>query len=210
MRLASSIQLFRSSFVRFAFRSVLPAATLFVAVLTSGCMTIPDPAVSLDHRAARPVPLKNVLVIVDYKLDVEATGGGAARENVRKQFYGPIGEAMADAVKAAGGTPTLVYVTRSEQLPIASGDYSHVWVQRISNLIRVSGDGGNWVEHLRWRGSLAHRPAPGAHLVNAYEMDYRSDGFRCFGIQVFAGKEECRAKVKALLNSQLNKYLAES
>jgi len=190
-----------------AFRSKSLVASLLLAVLASGCMTIADPVVSLEQRQASPVPLKNVLV-VDYKLDVVATRSEARKEAFRKQFYGPIGELMAEAVRAAGGTPTLAYVTDVDELPTVRRDYSHVWVQRIYHLTRVSDSGGEWVENLRWKATLAHRPAPEAALVNAYEMNYRSDGFRCFGIQVFAGKEECRAKVKALLDGQLKNYLA--
>lgn len=191
-------------------RSFSMTALLLVAALATGCMTIPDPVVSLDRRQAAPVPLKKVLVIVDYKLDAESTPGAARAENLRTHFYGPIGEAMADSVRAAGGTPTLVYVAQVEQLPTASADFSHVWVQRIEHLTRVSGSAGQWVENLRWKGVVAHRASPGTPMMNAYEMNYRSDGFRCFGIQVFAGKEECRAKVKALLDSQLSKYLSGS
>jgi hypothetical protein len=194
----------------FTSRPILLIASMLLAVLAGGCMTIADPVVSLEQRQASPVPLKNVLVVVDYKLDVVATRSAARNEAFRKQFYGPIGELMAEAVRAAGGTPTLAYVTDVDELPTVGREYSHVWVQRIYNLTRVSGSGGEWVENLRWKATLAHRPAPEAALVNAYEMNYRSDGFRCFGIQVFAGKEECRAKVKALLDGQLKKYLAGS
>lgn len=157
---------------------------------------------------ARPAPLGNVLVVVDYKLDVRATGGSERREPFRNQFYLPIAEAMAKAVRAPGGTPTVAYVNDADRLATVGPDYPHVWVQRIYNLTRASGTGGDWVEDLRWKGTLAHRPSPGAALVDAYEMNYQSDGFRCFGMQVFAGKEECRGKVKALLQGQLRKYLA--
>jgi hypothetical protein len=188
-------------------RGIVPALILLLSVMVTGCSTMKDPVVGSERLHAAPVPLRNVLVVVDYRLEVRATGASGRRAEAQDAMYAPIGQMMGEMVTAAGGKPTIVHVRHEDELPRVSADYSHVWTQRVTRLVAVTRDGITAGDQREWRGSLAHRASAGAALANAYEVDYKSDAVACWTILVYANKEDCKVKQRALIGSQLQKYL---
>lgn len=176
--------------------------------LAAGCATIDDPVTLEERSSANAIPLQQVLIVLDYRLDARATGRGLHGEKHLDRLYNPLGEMMAQAVTAAGGQPTVVHVRTPAQAPTVSGQYSHVWMQRITSLTDVSSSGGNWAEQRQWLATVAHRPAPSASLVPAYRATYVSDGVLCFGAPLYGNKDDCKTKFRALVLRQLQHYQA--
>lgn len=184
-------------------RRLACGASLVLAALAAGCMSIADPVTLAERKSAQPIPMKDVLVVLDYRLDVGVTGRAGSVHLDR--YYNPLGEIMAEAVRAAGGTPTVVHVRNADQIPTATNQYSHVWTQRITSLTGYTG-GGFWADQRTWKVDIAHRQVPGAALSPAYEMHYVSDGVVCFGLSQYANKEDCRNKLREQVNRQLQQY----
>lgn len=191
------------------FRPIALTVALAASLLAAGCTTIPDPVTLQERIEGKAVPMHKVLVVVDYGLDVRAMGTGRIEEFLAK-LYSNVGETMAEAVTAAGGEPTVAYVRYSDELPAATGEYSHVWVQQVTRL-RGYGQGSRQLSRQReWRSSIRHRSAPNAPLTPAYDARYTSDGVVCFtpvglGVQ-FANRTECQERFRAAVASQLRKY----
>lgn len=188
-------------------RARASSATLLTAFLATGCATIADPVTLNERASAKALPMKEVLVVLDYQLEAQVRIGIDPEKRL-DSVYHPVAEFMADAVTAAGGKPTVVHVRNPAQMPTATGRFSHVWVQRIVRLTKYTMSTGDSAEQRRWRATVAHRPAPGAPLVPAYETEYVADGVICFAVVVGAGKDDCKAKFRAHVNRQLEKYQA--
>jgi hypothetical protein len=183
--------------------------SLSLLLAVAGCATARDPVVGDERVLAAPVPLGNVLVVVDIRGDVQASGAGQKDTARLERLYAPLGQAMSDAVAAAGGKPRLVVVSFADDLPRPGAQDSHVWTQTITRLTRHSGSYGNYTDNRSWISTIAHRK-PGTELLQpAYQTRYTSDGVACFGTshQYYANRAECQRKYLALIKDQLQNYL---
>jgi hypothetical protein len=175
------------------------------AVLATGCASIDDPRAGREQRQGQPVALGKVLVVVDYRADMQANGNREKDAPALDQLYAPAADAMSAAVTAAGGQPTVAYVRFNEDLPQTAG-YSHVWVQRLQGLSRVTQQYITYTKYRSWVGTISHRSDPGAALQVAYQSDYSSDGVMCFTATRWANRDQCQASYKAFVAGQLQKY----
>lgn len=187
------------------FRPIALALALAASLFAAGCTTIPDPQIIEERVEAKAVPMQNVLIVVDYGLDLRAMGTGRI-EKLLADMYSKVGIAMAESVTAAGGKPTVAYVRHSDEFPTETGDYSHVWVQSVTRLTGYGQGSGQLSRHREWRSSITHRRAPGAALTPAYEARYTSDGVVCFTVVMYGNKADCGERFRAAIGSQLRKY----
>lgn len=175
-------------------------------MLAAGCASVKEPVIGRERVAAKPVQMQKVLVVVDYRLDSQAVGPTRAQVFL-KTIYGNLGQTMADAVTAAGGTPTVIYVKEyGDDKAVESAEYSHVWLQRVTHLMAITQSYVTFSQNREWHSSIAHRATAGAPLSTAYEMNYQSDGVVCFSNILYANKEECRNQLRDLVTAQLRKY----
>lgn len=187
------------------FRPIGVALALAASLLAAGCTTIPDPQTLEERVEASVVPIQNVLIVVDYGLDLRAMGTGRI-EKLLADMYSSLGNTMAESVTAAGGKPTVMYVRHSDEFPTATGDYSHVWVQSVTRLTGYGPGSGHLSRNREWRSAITHRSAPGAPLTPAYEARYTADGVVCFTMVMYGNKPECRERLRAAVGAQLQKY----
>jgi hypothetical protein len=193
-------------------RNISPrvALALVVAALLAACAGVPDAVVMRAERLQPAVPLGRVLVVVDVRLDRQASQHNRNVDELLRDWYAPLGQALSEAVVAAGGTPTVVYVPFTTDLPEQTEAYSQVWTQRIVRM-RTEVQGSVVLRrHRTWMATVEHRTAPAAPLVRAYQVEYASDGIDCIVVKVVANKEQCASAYRALLSRQLGDYLAPS
>lgn len=69
-------------------RRLACGASLVLAALAAGCMSIADPVTLAERKSAQPIPMKDVLVVLDYRLDIaHRQAPGAALSPAYEMHY---------------------------------------------------------------------------------------------------------------------------
>jgi hypothetical protein len=160
-------------------RACLAALAFVSALLVAGCgVTIPNPALGPVARESHPVPIQNVLVVMDVRPECELHPADKC-QSALTQFYAPVTRAMAEAVSDSGARATVLLVTKSSDLPLKLDGYTHVWMQELTKLDFVTEGGSRKGMNRMWVAYIAHRTT-GRQMQRALELEYASDGVLCF------------------------------
>lgn len=189
-------------------RSLLAALAFTFAALVAGCgVTIPNPAMGPIARGTYPVPLQNVLVVMDLRPECEIHPADKCLP-LLTQAYAPVTRAMMEAVTDAGARATLVLVTRNSDLPLNLDGYSHVWMQELTKLDFVTEGASRQGRNRMWVAYIAHR-ATGRQMQRALELEYASDGVLCFtAAATYRNSSECQRLYRKIVQEQLTQYRA--
>lgn len=189
-------------------RAWLRALAFTGTALLAGCgVTIPNPAMGPTVRGSPPVPLMNVLVVMDVRPECELHPADQCQAAL-KQFYAPVASVMTEAVTDTGARATVLYVTSNADLPPRVEGYSHVWTQELKKLAVVTEGGARQGMQRSWVAYIAHRTT-GRQMERAIEMEYASDGVMCFAKpDAYRNSSECQRLYRAILKQQLNQYRA--
>lgn len=189
-------------------RAWLAALALSCTALLAGCgVTIPNPAMGPTVRGSPPVPLLNVLVVLDVRPECELHPADQCQAAL-KQFYAPVAAVMTEAVTDTGARATVLYVTSNADLPLSVDGYSHVWMQELKKVAVVTEGGSRHGMQRSWVAYIAHRTT-GRQMQRAIELEYASDAIMCYATPAaYRNSSECQRLYRATLNQQLNQYRA--
>lgn len=190
------------------------AAVLLGSTLLAACAAPKELVVTSKRSPEASIPLGKVLVVIDYSLQLQAAATAKGVEERLSRWYLPLGEVMSAEVSAAGGTPTVLYVSHRDERPPAGPEYSHVWTQRVTNLSAVSQGGEIYIHDMAWQATIAHRPAPDRPLAVAYDQGYfwrggygANAGVDCFhASERYRLREACIGEYRELIAGQLRGY----
>jgi hypothetical protein len=182
--------------------------TLFVLVMTTGCITIPSPKVFSEQKGSGTTqPPKNVLIVIDLSLEFDQLPSGVvfSKEDNAKKMYEPVAKKMVEEVKKTGAEASYVLHYTKASLDLST-EYSHVWLQRLDRLVKTSNNAGYYISSRIWRGSIAQRQAKtDSKLTLLYNVEYQADGPRCFTVQVIANKDDCQKEYITTVLGQWDK-----
>jgi hypothetical protein len=189
-------------------RSLLGPLLFTCAALLAACgVTIPNPAMGPVARSSYPVPLENVLVVMDLRPECELHPGDKCLPALT-QAYAPVTRAMVEAVTESGARATVVLVTRNSDLPLKLDGYSHVWMQELTKLDFVTEGASRQGMQRMWVAYIAHRTT-GRQMQRALELEYASDGVLCHtAAATYRNSSECQRLYRKILQEQLTQYRA--
>lgn len=179
--------------------SPLLLLTLFA---TAGCMSVRPPEIARQSGAVEPSTTLPPKVLLIYQVNLERKSFVTSTPEKAEAIYHLAGAEYVKRIAALGGSADYRVSSSDAPLEIPKGDYTHVSMQKITQL-SVDGYGNAW--NRTWDSSLYVLDRSGAGIPprRAATQVYASDGIRCFSISQYANRVECQVKYMDHLVAQV-------